>query len=158
MSLYKRMEQHGAVQKEESSMSTEDNKATDRRFIEEGWNQGNTAVFDELLAADYVGHDPSGPMHGPEGFKQLYVTYRTAFPDTHLTIEEQIAEGDMVASRWTATGTHQGPLMGIPPSGKRVTIAGITITRFASGKPAEAWFNYDTLGMLQQIGAIPAMG
>ena len=139
-------------------MSTEENKANDRHAIEEGWNQGNTAVFDELLTPDYVGHDPSGPVHGPEGFKQFYATYRTAFPDTTITIEDQIAEGDMVASRWTATGTHQGPLMGIPPSGKRVTITGITITRFASGKEVESWFNYDTLGMLQQLGVIPPMG
>ena len=139
-------------------MSIEENKAIVRYGTEEGWNQGNTAVFDEHLAADYVGHDPSGPLHGPEGFKQFYATYRTAFPDTHLTIEDQIAEGDTVVSRWTATGTHQGPLMGIPPSGKRVRVTGITITRFASGKLAEEWFNYDTLGMLQQIGAIPTPG
>jgi len=139
-------------------MSTEENKVNERRLVEEGWNQGNTAVFDELFAADYLGHDTSGPMHGPEGFKQFYATYRTAFPDTHLTIEDQIAEGDTVASRWTATGTHQGPLMGIPPSGKRVRVTGITISRYASGKIAEEWFSYDTLGMLQQIGAVPAPG
>jgi len=139
-------------------MSTEENKATDRSLTEEGWNQGNTAVFDEFLAADFLGHDPSGPLYGPEGFKQLYATYRTAFPDTHLTIEDQVAEGDLLASRWTATGTHQGSLMGIAPSGKRVTATGITITRFTNGKIKEAWFNYDTLGMLQQIGALPAPG
>jgi steroid delta-isomerase-like uncharacterized protein len=139
-------------------MSTEDNKATDRRVVEEGWNQGNTAVFDELLAASYIGHDPSGPIQGPEGFKQFYATYRTAFPDTHLAIEDQIAEGNEVTSRWTATGTHQGPLMGIPPTGKQVRVTGITITRFADGKEVEAWFNWDTLGMLQQLGVVPAPG
>ena len=139
-------------------MSVEENKANDRRLIEEGWNQGNTAVFDELLAANYVAHDPTGPIHGPEGFKQFYATYRTAFPDTHLAIEDQIAEGDKVTTRWTGTGTHQGPLMGIPPSGKHVTVTGITITRFADGKAVEAWFNFDALGMLQQIGAIPTPG
>jgi steroid delta-isomerase-like uncharacterized protein len=136
-------------------MSTEENKANDLRIIEEGWNQGNIAVFEEILAADYLVHDPSGPIHGLEGFKQFYTTYRTAFPDIHFTIEDQIAEGDLVALRWTGTGTQQGPLMGIPPSGKRVTITGVTITRFASGKAVEGWGNYDTLGMLQQIGAIP---
>ncbi|HKF35687.1 MAG TPA: ester cyclase [Ktedonobacteraceae bacterium] len=139
-------------------MSTEDNKAIDRRVTEEGWNQGNTALFDEFFTADFIGHDPFGPVHGPEGFKQFYATYRTAFPDTHVTIEDQIAEGETVASRWTGTGTHQGPLMGIPPSGKRVRVTGITISRYASGKIVEAWFNYDTLGMLQQIGALPAPG
>lgn len=139
-------------------MSVEENKANDRRAIEEGWNQGNTAVFDELLAANYVGHDPSGPIHGPEGFKQFYATYRTAFPDTHLVIEDQIAEGDEVTTRWTATGTHQGPLMGIPPTGKHVTVTGITIARFADGKEVESWFNWDALGMLQQLGVVPSMG
>jgi steroid delta-isomerase-like uncharacterized protein len=139
-------------------MSTEENKVAERRFIEEGWNPGNTAVIDAVFAADFLGHDPSGPLHGPEGFKQLYAAYRTAFPDTHLTIEDQIAEGDLVASRWTATGTNQGSLMGIAPSGKRMTVTGITINRFAGGKIKEAWYNYDTLGMLQQIGAIPTPG
>ena len=139
-------------------MSTEENKANVRRVFEEGWNQGNTAVFDELFAADYLGHSPSGPIHGPEGFKQYYATYRTAFPDTHLAIEDMIAEGDKVVTRWTGTGTHQGTLMGIPPSGKRVTITGISIVRIANGKSVEDWANFDTLGMLQQIGAIPTPG
>ncbi|GAC1558433.1 MAG: hypothetical protein NVS9B9_21310 [Ktedonobacteraceae bacterium] len=139
-------------------MSTEENKANECRFFEEGWNQGNTTVFDELLAADFRAHDPSGPIHGPEEYKQFCATYRTAFPDIHFTIEDQIAEGDLVASRWTGTGTHQGPLMGIPPSSKRVSITGMTITHFASGKATESWGSYDTLGMLQQIGAIPMPG
>ena len=138
-------------------MSTEENKAINRRVTEEGWNQGNTALFDEFFAAAFIGHDPFGPVHGPEGFKQRYATYHTAFPDTHLTIEDQIAEGDKVVTRWTATGTQQGPLMGIVPSGKHVTITGITITRIASGKAVEDWVNFDTLGMLQAIGVIPAM-
>jgi steroid delta-isomerase-like uncharacterized protein len=139
-------------------MLTEQNKTIDRRLIEEGWNLGNTAVFDQLLTANYLGHDTSGPVQGPAGFKQFYATYHTAFPDTHLTIEDQIAEGDKVVTRWTGTGTHQGSLMGIPPSGKRVKITGMTITRFAGGKAVEEWFNYDLLDMLQQIGAVPALG
>jgi len=139
-------------------MSTEENKAISLRVTEEGWNQGNTALFDELFAADFIGHDPGSTFHGPEGFKQFYETYRTAFPDTHLTIEFQIAEGDMVVARFTGTGTHQGTLMGIPPSGKRVTTTGTTIVRYASGKAVEAWYEYDALGMLQQIGAIPTPG
>ncbi len=86
-------------------MSTKENKAMDCRFVEEGWNQGNTTVFDELLAANYIAHDPTGPIHGPEGFKRFYATYRTAFPDTHLTIEDQIAEGDRVVSRMITCAT-----------------------------------------------------
>jgi steroid delta-isomerase-like uncharacterized protein len=144
--------------KGELLMSVEQNKANVRRVFEEGWNQGNTAVFDELFAADYLGHDPSGPIHGPEGFKQYYATYRAAFPDTRLTIEDLIAEGDKVVARWTGTGTHQGALMGIPPSGKQVTITGISIIHIANGKAVEDWVNFDALGMLQQIGALPTPG
>ena len=137
-------------------MSTEENKAIDRRLFEEGWNQGNTAVFDEFIAADYIGHDPGGPTHGLEGYKQFYAGVRSAFPDLHLTLEDHIAEGDRVVSRWTMTGTHLGELQdGTPPSGKRMTITGMTITRYASGKLEEDWANYDALGLLQQIGAIP---
>jgi steroid delta-isomerase-like uncharacterized protein len=139
-------------------MLTEENKAIVRRNIEEGWNQGNTSVFDQLLAATYVGYDMSRPVQGPAGFKQFYATYRTAFPDTHLTIEDQIAEGDKVVTRWTGTGTNKGPLMGIPPSGKHATITGMIVTRFAGGKVVEEWFDYDLLGMLQQIGAVAAPG
>lgn len=139
-------------------MSPEENKAIARRVTEEGWNQGNTALFDEFFTADFIGHDPFRPVHGPEGFKQYYATIHSAFPDTHLTIEDLIAEGDMVVSRSTITGTHQGELRGFPPSGKRVTITGIAIVRYASGKAAEAWYEYDALSMLQQIGAIPTPG
>ena len=139
-------------------MSTEENKAIVLRNIEEGWNQGNTSLFDQLLATTYVGYDMSRPVQGPAGFKQFYATYRTAFPDTRLTIEDQIAEGDKVVTRWTGTGTNQGPLMGIPPSGKRAMITGIIFTRVAGGKVVEEWFNYDLLGMLQQIGAVPVPG
>ena len=88
-------------------MSTEENKAKARRLFEEGWNQGNTAVFEELVAVDNLAHDPSGPIHGLEGYKQFVATYCTAFPDIHFTIEDQIAEGELVATRWTGTGTQQ---------------------------------------------------
>ena len=139
-------------------MSTEENKAIDRRVTEEGWNQGNTALFDEFIAADFIGHFPGSPFHRLEGYKQFYADIHSTFPDVHYTIEDEIAEGDMVVSRYTARGTHQGELQGIPPSGKRVTITGTTIIRYASGKAAEAWYEYDALGMLQQIGAIPTPG
>jgi steroid delta-isomerase-like uncharacterized protein len=139
-------------------MSTEENKAIDRRLTEEGWNQGNTAVFDELIAADFIGHNPDWPIHGLEGYKQFYAATRSAFPDMRFSIEDQIAEGDRVVLRLTGTGTHQGELRGIPPSGKRITMTGMVIFRSAGGRVAEGWYNYDTLGLLQQIGAIPAPG
>jgi steroid delta-isomerase-like uncharacterized protein len=139
-------------------MSTEENKALSRRLIEEVWNQGKLAVIDELVAPNYVDHDPTGPIHGPEGFKQFVSMYLTAYPDTHFTIEDQIAEGDTVVTRWTARGTHKGPLMGIPPTGKQVTVTGISIGRVVNGKTVEGWSNYDTLGMMQQLGVVPAPG
>ena len=98
-------------------MSTEENKALARRVLEEMFNAGNLDVADELLAPDYVDHDPTLPedVHGPEGFKEYVATYRSAFPDLHIQIEDQIAEGDRVATRWTGTGTHNGELRASPP-------------------------------------------
>ena len=140
-------------------MSTEDNKALVRRIIEEVWNQGNLAVVDELSDENVVNHNPPGPpLQGPEAFKQFVLMYRSAFPDTHFTIEDEIAEGEKVVTRWTARGTHKGELMGIPPTGKQVTVTGISIDRFAGGKSIESWTNFDTLGMMQQLGVVPAIG
>ena len=138
-------------------MSTEDNKALVRRVYEEVINKGNLNVADEALTSDYVYRSPGSPeFRGPDGFKQLITMYRTAFPDLHLDVDELIAEGDTVVSRWTGRGTHQGELMGIPPTGKHVTVTGVVISRFSGGKAAEDWELIDTLGMLQQLGAIPA--
>lgn len=138
-------------------MSTAENKANYRRIIEEVWNQGNLALLDELCSRSYVGHDPTMTIHGPEEFKQYVATYRNAFPDTHMTIEEVLAEGDAVVIRYTFRGTHQGDLMGIPPSNKRATVTGMSMMRFVHGKSEEAWFSYDALGMMQQLGLIPTM-
>ena len=142
-------------------MSTEENKALNRRFFEEFWDQKNLAVADELLAPNYVDHTPGSPPGlppGPEGFKQFASVFMTAFPDLRLTLEDQIAEGDTVVTRWTSYGTHTGSLMGIPPTGKSITVTGITITRIPDGKATETWTNFDMLGLLQQIGVVPAMG
>jgi len=140
-------------------MSTEDNKALDRRGFEEVWNKGNLAVIDELNDENVVTHNPPGPpMQGTEAFKQFVQMYRSAFPDAQMTIEDQIAEGDKVVTRWTARGTHKGELMGIPATGKQVTVTGITFSRWANGKAVESWSNFDTLGMLQQLGVVPSMG
>ena len=139
-------------------MSTEDNKALIRRGIEEVWNRKNVAIVDEIAAADYVSHNPAMTTHGLEQYKQLVTMYLAAFPDLHLTIEDQIAEGDKVVIRWTAHGTHKGNFMGIPPTGKEAVVTGITIDRFANGKSVEAWNNSDDLGLLQQLGVIPAPG
>ena len=136
---------------------SEENKSISRRVQEEAFNQGNLAVIDELVAADYVDHDlPPGFPEGQEGFKQLVAMYRAAFPDVQMTIEDVIADGDKVALRWTATGTHQGELMGIPPTNKQVTVTGMDINRLAGGKIAEHWGNFDQMGMMQQLGVIPS--
>jgi steroid delta-isomerase-like uncharacterized protein len=141
-------------------MGAEENKALARRFLEEAFNEGNLGVADEIFASDYVLHDPVIPeeISGPEGIKGFVQMYRSAFPDTHITVEDQIAEGDEVVTRWTGRGTHQGDLFGIAASGNQVEVSGITISRFSGGKFVEDWTNSDTLGLMQQIGAISEPG
>jgi steroid delta-isomerase-like uncharacterized protein len=137
--------------------SAQENKAVSRRVAEEIFNGGNLDLADELYAPDYVLHDPALPedLHGPEGLKQYAAMNLGAFPDARVTVEDQIAEGDMVVTRWTATGTHTGELMGIPSTGRRSEISGITINRFSGGRIAEDWYQSDDLGMMRQLGVIP---
>jgi steroid delta-isomerase-like uncharacterized protein len=141
-------------------MSTEENKALARRIIEEAWNQGNLAAVDELMALDYSGHHSLVPKQPPghELYKQFIVRTRTAFPDMHATIEEQIAEGDLVVTRWSVQGTHQGMFRGHSPTGKRMTVTGITIERIVNGKAVEGWMEMDTLDQMHQLGVIPQPG
>ncbi len=135
-------------------MSTEENKAKVRRIIEEVWNGGNLAVLDELVAPNCVFHDLSTTFRGPEGIKRYVMMYRMAFPAVHFTIDDLIAEGERVVIRWTVTGTHQGELRGIAPTGKHVTVMGMVISRFAKGKVEEDWINFDALGLMQQLGVV----
>jgi steroid delta-isomerase-like uncharacterized protein len=138
-------------------VSADTNKEIVRRLGVEPW-EGNLGVIDELVATDYVGHDPAQPeMHGPDGIREFITTYLAGFPDGKITIDEQLAEGDLVASRWTGRGTQQGELMGVPPTGRQVTVSGITISRVKNGKVVEEWSNWDTLGMLQQLGVVPEL-
>jgi steroid delta-isomerase-like uncharacterized protein len=139
-------------------MSTEENKALARRFYEDVFNQRNLAVVDEICTSDHLFHNPPTTLHGREEFKQLLSLYITAFPDARFTVEDEIAEGDKVTSRYTFRGTHQGELMGIPPTGKQVTVTGMIINHIVNGQSAEGWLNFDAVGMLQQLGALPAMG
>lgn len=136
-------------------MTTEENKAVVRRLVEEVINNRNLDLVDGLIAPNYEYHDPAQPMRGPQGFKDLMTSYFTAFPDLQFAIEDMIAEGDKVVSRWTARGTHRGELMGIAPTGKLVTVTGIVISRIANGKFVDDWESLDALGMLEQIGAAP---
>jgi len=139
-------------------MLSDTNKTVSRRFLEEVWNKGNMAVLNEIIANDHVNSGPGtlpGLPTGPEGSKQLVTVYLNAFPDVHFTIDEQIAEGDKVVTRWTAHGTHKGELVGIPATGKSSTVTGINVDRIVNGKIVESWGIFDQFGMMQQLGVIP---
>jgi steroid delta-isomerase-like uncharacterized protein len=139
---------------------SEGNKNVVRRLFEEVWNKGNLQVTDELFTPNYHHHDASTPDvgRGPESEKKRATLYRAAFPDLRLTIEDLIAEGETVMARWSCRGTHKGDLSGIAPTGKQINISGVSIARFANGKMAEGWVNWDALGMMQQLGVVPEVG
>jgi steroid delta-isomerase-like uncharacterized protein len=142
-------------------VSEEANKAVMRRMVEEILNRGNLEAADEIFAPDYVLHDPASPeeVRGPEGFKGFVGVFHTAFPDLNFTIEDQIAEGDnKMVTRYRVSGTHRGDLMGLSPSGKRVTFEGVGVTRTSDGKFMETWEHYDALGLMQQLGLVPVPG
>jgi steroid delta-isomerase-like uncharacterized protein len=131
------------------------NKEIVRRVLEDVWK--DESVVDELVSSDYVGYDPAVPdtIRGPQGVKDNFKQYRDGFEGAHIKVKEQIAEGDTVATRWEGRGRHTGELMGIPPTGKDIVVSGINISRIKDGKLVEDQINWDTLGMLQQLGAIP---
>ncbi len=135
---------------------SEENKALVRRFVEEFWNQKNLSAADELMAADVVIHMPTGEVVDLDGLKEFAEMWRGSFPDCHSTFEELIAEGDRVAERWTGRGTHQGELLGIPPTGKRVEVPGSVFYRIVNGKIVVFRGQLDMMSLMQQIGAIPA--
>ena len=130
----------------------EQNKEIAHRFIEEVWNQGKLDALDDIVSNDIVIHVAGRDIKGIENFKKFILGYRNAFPDIKFTIEEQIAQGDKVAERYTIRSTHQGELQGIPPTGKQVKIASIDITRFLDGKIVERWGEFDSIGMMMQLG------
>jgi steroid delta-isomerase-like uncharacterized protein len=137
-------------------MSTLD-KARVLRLMDAIWNQRKLEVLDEIVAADYVRHDPAfpGEVRGPEGFKEYVRAMCTPFPDARIAIEDVIVEGERMAMRWTFTGTQSGDFVGIPASGKALTLTGISIIRIKEGRIAEGWDGYDALGMLRQLGVAP---
>ena len=138
---------------------SEQNKALYRRFVDEIINGKNTSGIGELMAVDMVDHNlMPGQAPGLEGMEQLMAMFLSAFPDLHTTIDVLIAEGDIVAGRMTTTGTHRGDFMGIPATGKQVKFSEIHIVRIANGKAVEHWGNSDDMGMMQQLGVIPAQG
>jgi len=125
-----------------------------RRFYEEVWNRGNVDVADEVFAADYVRHDsrPSQAEPGPAGQKRIAQNFRDALPDLRFEVEMIIADGDLVAARWTAEGNNSGPWGGQPPTGRHARFSGVNIFRFEDSKVAEIWNHRDDLGLMEQLG------
>jgi steroid delta-isomerase-like uncharacterized protein len=139
-------------------MARDINIAAQERFAE-GVNTGNFDIFDEVVAPDVIDHDPApeqGP--GPQGFKDMFRTMRTAFPDLEVTPEHMVATEDDVALAYTVTGTHKGEFLGVGPTGRKVTARGVQIGRFEDGRLAERWGSSDQLAILQQLGAEPQPG
>jgi steroid delta-isomerase-like uncharacterized protein len=138
---------------------SEENKEKMRRVLEEAFGQGKKEVVDEVLDSDFVCWDPNsetGEIRGAETIKGEIEYFRNAFPDFYWRVDDQIAEGDRVTTRYTLGGTHQGEFFGVPGTGKRIEITGINIDRFDdNGKLVEEWAEYDLLGAMQQMGAVP---
>jgi len=142
-------------------MSAENNKMIVRRWYQDVLSAGNEHLIDKLFTSNYTHHEeivPGGWPRGTEGAYALAHTYRTASSDIQYTIEEQLADGDKVVTRWSARGTHTGLFLGAPASGKSYTITGISIERIESDKIAETWSNWDLAGLMAQLGLLPAMG
>ena len=140
-------------------MTNADKATVHRRYNDEIINQGALDLVDVIFTPNYVDHLAGGPdIPGPAGLKQFLGMFRRAFPDAQFTVEDRVVEGDRIAVRWRMQGTHQGEFQGIPPTGKAVTVSGIAIHRFAGDQIQESWDSYDALGLLQQLGAIPAPG
>ena len=143
-------------------MSAQENKEKARRLLEEAFGQGKLEVINEVLDPNFVCYDPNseaGEVRGADTMKGEIEWFRNAIPDLTYTVEEQLAEADKVVTRYTASGTHQGEFFGVPGSGKRIEMSGIQIDRFdESGKMVEEWPEYDLLGAMRQIGAVPEPG
>jgi steroid delta-isomerase-like uncharacterized protein len=137
-------------------MTPDENKALMQRFYEEVVNQKKLQLIDDLVSADFVEHQ-TAPDLSPdrEGVKQFFLRVTHAFPDLQMKVDDVIAEGDRVATRYTMTGTHQGEFMGVPPTGMAISVSGIDIVRFADGRVAEHWGITDQMTLMQQLGVMP---
>lgn len=135
--------------------SADSAKAIVRRAVEEIWNRANLAAADELIADDFIDHTPlPGQLPGRAGFKQVMRTIRVAFPDARETIEELVAEGDRVVARVVIDGTHTGPFMGVPPTGKRIHVPAVAILRVRGGQIVERWSYSDDVSLLLDLDAL----
>jgi steroid delta-isomerase-like uncharacterized protein len=143
----------------DGAMTTELNKAIARRWSDELWSEGKLAVADEIVAPGYVRHDPGDPFpaRGPEDVKRIVAMVRKTLPDFEIEVEAMVAEGDVVVSRYTVTGTDVRGYMGMPPTGRTVRTTAIQMFRFADGKIVESWAARDDLGTLRQLGHLPPL-
>jgi steroid delta-isomerase-like uncharacterized protein len=134
-----------------------ENKAIVRRLYEAVWNERKLEVVDELISASHALHDPmaSGSQIGPESYKQRVVELTTSFPDLRFTIEDMITEKGKVVVSWIISGTHEGEFMGIPPTGKKISVEGITIHHITNGKILDSYASWDALGLMRQLGVGP---
>lgn len=135
-------------------MTQTSNSATGRRLLEGIFSEEDLDFVDDIMASDSIGHAYPDELVGPEGVKQFARGLKSAFPDIELEVLDTIEEGDQVAFRWIARGTHEGELQGIPPTGKTFEMTGITIERFENGKIVEGWTNRDLFGLFQQLGLL----
>jgi steroid delta-isomerase-like uncharacterized protein len=139
-------------------MSAEQNKEIVRRFYEQVWNAHDPSATATYYAEEFVDHNPALPNLSPgmEGARQTFAGFLSAFPDVHFTLNAVLGDGDLVACHWTASGKNGGSLLGRPATGRKITISGADIFRVTNGKIVERWGSFDTLGMMQQLGAVPA--
>ena len=131
-----------------------ENKTLVQRWFSEVWNEGRADAIDEMLADDAVVHGLGADLHGSAEFKHFHSAYRNAYPDVTIDVDDLIAEGDMVAVRWSAIGTHRGDGLGFPATGRRAQFTGMVFVRIKDGRLVEGWNNFDQLGMLQQLGIV----
>lgn len=132
------------------------NREIIHRYFEQWANRGDTAVADELIATNLTLHNPPALLRSLEDYKKGMAMFHTAFPDLHFTMEDQIAEADKIAVRWAMSGTHLGEYQGRPPTRKKITVTGVSVFRLADGKIQEIHVNMDRLGMMDQLGWLPA--
>jgi len=141
------------------SLTPEQNNAIAEKFFESVWSKGDFRVLDTLISPDAIDHSTVGGKpkmeKGSASFRAIVSMFRSAMPDIQLTIDDEVYVGDKVVHRWTLTGTDTGGVMGMPPSGKKLSFTGTTIVRMEDGKIVERWANVDELGLLQQLGVVP---
>lgn len=135
-------------------MKSSQNTKTVLELIAAAWNRGDVAAIDRAVAEDHIEHEPEGDEIGRDHLADTIRAYRAAFPDLHMSVDDQIADGDRVVIRWTATGTHHGELNGIPATGRTATVSGVFIHKLAGGRVTESWSIFDQPGLLAQLGVL----